>query len=132
MNTSYSSKLTAAGFGLLFSALLSTAAFAGPGPQYWAALGKATATNASAKAVTPCADAQVIPVTLARPALANGKGPLVETQVGTRTVCHICPVKSFTVRNAQANGRGPVTVTETTQTGVEHDCANCTGTPAKS
>jgi hypothetical protein len=139
MNTSSISKLSVAGLGLLFSALLSTTAVAGPGPQFWAqqtaaakARSEAAKSTTAPAAVQLCADAHVVAVTAMQPMMANGKGPLVERKVGTKTVCHICPVKGVSVKTAQANGKGPITVTETSQTGVEHNCANCTGTPVKS
>ncbi|HRE05705.1 MAG TPA: hypothetical protein PKX00_08855 [Opitutaceae bacterium] len=40
MNTPSISKFAAASLGLLFSALLTTTAVAGPGPEYWARMNK--------------------------------------------------------------------------------------------
>jgi len=131
MKTSILTKTAGAGLGLLFLALVSSNAVAGPGPQYWQSVGKAKAP--AAEAVKPsdapthlCAGATVVPVTTMKPAQANGRGPLVEVQTGTKTVCHMCPVTTTVRTNAQANGRGAWTTTEVTKTGVEHTCTNCT------
>lgn len=136
MKTSFISP-KAAGLGLLFSAFLATSAIAGPGPQYWAAQGKpkavaaVSATKADATQTKLCAGAEVVPVTIMRPMMANGKGPLVPVQVGVKTICHICPVTTAFTRNSLPNGKGPMTTTEVTKVGAEHNCANCTGTPSK-
>jgi hypothetical protein len=66
-----------------------------------------------------------------KPALPNGKGPLVPVQVGTKTVCHMCPVTTVVTRNSLPNGKGTPVTTEVTKIGGEHNCAKCTGTPTK-
>jgi len=137
MNTTSLLKPAGLSLGLLFAALLSSNAVAGPGPQYWAAQAKRkadTAVSAKKADATPvklCADAKVVPVTAMRTAMANGKGPLVSVQMGTKTVCHVCPVTTVVTRNAMSNGKGMPVATEVTKVGIEHNCANCTGTPAK-
>lgn len=136
MKTSFISP-KAAGLGLLFSAFLATNAIAGPGIQYWQSLGKPKAdtavstTKADATPVKLCAGAEVVASTIMKPAMANGKGPLVPVQVGTKTVCHMCPVTTVVTRNALPNGKGTPFTTTMTKIGAEHNCANCTGTPAK-
>ena len=72
-----------------------------------------------------CAGATVVPVTAMKPSQANGRGPLVEVQTGTKTVCHMCPVTTTVRTNSLPNGRGTWTTTEVTKTGVEHTCTNC-------
>jgi hypothetical protein len=133
MKTSFlSSKV--AGLGLLLSAFLATNAVAGPGPQYWAAQGKPKADTTAKAEATPgklCAGAEVVADTIMKPALANGKGPLVPVQVGTKTVCHMCPVTTVVTRNSLPNGKGTPITTEVTKIGAEHNCAKCTGTPTK-
>jgi hypothetical protein len=130
MITSLLTKAAGAGLGLLFLALVSSSATAGPGPQYWQSLGKAKAPVAepAKPAAAPthvCAGATVVPVTATKPAQANGRGPLVEVQTGTKTVCHMCPVTTTVRTNALPNGRGTWTTTEVTKTGAEHTCTNC-------
>lgn len=137
MKTSIHSKIAGASLGPLFSALISTNAMAGPGIQYWQSLGKAkdSTSQPSRPAFAPtilCADAKVVPVTVMRPAWANGKGPLVAVQVGTKTVCHICPVTIAVAKSAWQNGRGPLTTTKVTKTGVEHLCMDCAEVAPKS
>jgi hypothetical protein len=134
MKTSIVSKVAGAGLGLLFSAVISTNAVAGPGSQYWQAQGKPKAVEASkpdAAPVTLCVDAKVVSDTIMKPMMANGKGPLGPVQIGTKTVCHICPVTTTVARNSLPNGKGVPTTTQLTKTGVEHNCAKCTGTPTK-
>lgn len=127
----------AAGLSLLFSVFLASNASAGPGPQYWAAQGKPKAAttvstaNANATPVKLCDGAQVVASTIMKPAQPNGKGPLVPVQVGTKTVCHMCPVTTVVTRNALPNGKGTPFTTEVTKVGAEHNCAKCTGNPAK-
>lgn len=137
MNTKSLLKPAGLSLGLLFAALMSSNAVAGPGPQYWAAQGKpktdtaVSATKADATPVKLCAGAEVVASTIMKPAMANGKGPLVSVQVGTKTVCHMCPVTTVVTRNSLPNGKGTPVTTEVTKVGTEHNCANCTGTPAK-
>lgn len=135
MNTSLLNKTAGAGLALLFLALVSPIAVAGPGPQYWQSLGKAKAPAAelAKPAAAPthlCAGAAVVPVTVMKPAQPNGRGPLVEVQTGTKTVCHMCPVTTTVRTNSLPNGRGAWTATEVTKTGVEHTCTNCTAVVA--
>lgn len=130
MKTSLLTKTAGASVGLLFLALVSSSAVAGPGPQYWQSLGKAKTPAVEpakpAAALTHlCAGATVVPVTVMKPAQANGKGPLVEVQTGTKAVCHMCPVTTTVRTNSLPNGRGTWTTAEVTKTGVEHTCTNC-------
>jgi hypothetical protein len=126
----------AAGVSLLFSVFLASNAIAGPGPQYWVAQGKPKAdtavstTKANATPVKLCSGAEVVPVTFMKPAMPNGKGPLMPVRIGSKTVCHICPVTTRVTKSALANGKGPLMTSEVTKTGVEHNCAKCTGDPA--
>lgn len=125
MKTSFLTKTAGASLGLFVSALLATSALAGPGPQFWQQQGKTRDENAAkqAAATTPlCAGAQTVPVTVMKPAWPNGRGPLTEVQIGTKTVCHMCPVTEVVTKNAWPNGRGPTTRTEVTKPGAEHDC----------
>ena len=81
--------------------------------------------------VTLCADAKVVSDTIMKPMMPNGKGPLGPVQIGTKTVCHICPATTTITRNSLPNGKGTPSTWEVTKTGVEHNCAKCTGTPTK-
>ena len=138
MKTSIISKAAGVTLSLLFSAVISTNAVAGPGPQFWAqqtAAAKARAEGAkqvnTPAPVQVCADAKVVPDTIMKPMMANGKGPLGPVQIGTKTVCHICPVTTTVTRNSLPNGKGVPTTFQVTKTGVEHNCAKCTGNPTK-
>ena len=135
MKTSLISKTAGAGFGLLFLALVSSNAVAGPGPQYWQSVGKAktpAAEPAKSAAVSThlCAGATVVPVAEMKSPQSNGRPPLVEVQIGTKTVCHMCPVTTTVRTNALPNGRGSWTTTEVTQTGAEHTCTSCAAVAA--
>ena len=136
MKTALLAKTAGAASGLLFLALVSSNAVAGPGPHYGQSLGKAKApaaeTAKTTAAPTPlCAGATVVPVMVMKPAQANGRGPLVAVQTGTKTVCRMCPVTTTVRTNSLPNGRGTWTTTEVTKTGVEHTCTNCTAAPAR-
>jgi hypothetical protein len=129
MKTSLTSKIAGASVGLLLAGFVSSSAIAGPGPQYWQSRAKAPAVEPAKPESAPthaCAGATVVPVTTMKPAQANGRGPLVAVQTGTKTVCHMCPVTTTVRTNSLPNGRGTWTTTEVTQTGVEHTCTNCT------
>jgi hypothetical protein len=130
MKTSLLTKAPGIGLGVLFLTVVSSTAVAGPGPQYWQSLGKAKAPAVEpAKPSTApthlCPGGMVVPVTVMKPTLPNGRGPLVAVQTGTKTVCRICPVTVTVTANAWPNGRGPLTTMEVTKTGVEHACTNC-------
>lgn len=105
-------------------------ASAGPGPQYWQSLGKPK-TEAPAAAAQPapgvvCTDAKVVPVTETKNAWPNGRGPLVTTTVGTKTVCTACG--TFTVmKPSLPNGRGPM---ERVQVSGKHNCTTACVKPA--
>lgn len=134
MNTTSLLKPAGLSVSLLFATLLASNAVAGPGPQYWAAQGKPKADPVAKADVTPvtlCAGAEVVTDTIMKPMMANGKGPLVPTQIGTKTVCHMCPVTTRVTRNSLPNGKGTPVTFEETKVGPEHNCAKCTGTPAK-
>lgn len=120
MNATSLLKPAGLSLGLLFAALISSNAAAA-----------VSATKADATQAKLCAGAEVVPVTIMKPMMANGKGPLLPVQVGTKTVCHMCPVTTTFTRNSLPNGKGPMTTTEVTKVGPEHNCAKCTGTPAK-
>ncbi len=131
MKTSLLTKTAGGSLCLLFLALVSSNAVAGPGPQYWQSRGeaKAPAVEPAQSAAAPthlCAGATVVPVTVMKSALPNGRGPLVAVQTGTKTVCHMCPVTTTVIAAGWPNGRGPRTTTEVTKTGVEHICTQCT------
>ena len=126
MNASFLRKiaLTAA----VVSSSFALNAIAGPGPQYWQALQKsASSADQTVATAGVCPGSQVVPITAMKPAWANGKGPLVETQIGTKRVCTVCPVTRVT-RVQAPNGRGPSTVVQTVVQGAQHDCT--TGCPA--
>ena len=68
-----------------------------------------------------------MPVTTMEPAWPNGRGPLTEVPIGTKTVCHLCPVTEVVAKNTWPNGRGSTTRTEVAKPGAEHDCSKgCT------
>ena len=126
MNTTSLLKPAGLSLGLLFAALISSNAVAAHQHSATQDMPKTDATS-----VTLCAGAQVVPVTIMKPMMANGKGPLVPTQIGTKTVCHMCPVTTVVTRNSLPNGKGTPVTTEMTKVGPEHNCAKCTGTPVK-
>jgi hypothetical protein len=131
MKTSLITNAAGAGLGLLFLALVSSNAVAGPGSQYWQSVGqpKAPAVEPAKPAAAPthlCAGATVVPVTAMKSPQTNGRPPFVETQIGTKAVCRMCPVTTTVKTNSQTNGRGTWITTEVTKTGVEHTCTNCT------
>ncbi len=117
-----------AGSGAVLSAFFAAAAYAGPGAQYWQTVGQKAShpgESPAAAAAPVCPGSQIVPVTVMKPAWANGRGPLAPVPVGTKRVCTVCPVTS-TATTMAANGRGPVARVETTKTGVPHDCtATC-------
>ena len=116
MKTSLFTKTAGAGLGLLFLAVASSNA-------------AAVATDPVKPAAAPthlCAGASVVPVTAVKTTLPNGRGPLVTVQVGTKTVCHMCPVTTTVTTNAWPSHRGPLTTTQITKVGAEHTCTACT------
>lgn len=127
MNASFLRKIALTGTVVSSSFVLN--AIAGPGPQYWQNLQKTANAADQTVAATAgiCPGSQVVPITAMKPAWANGKGPLVETQIGTKRVCSVCPVTSVT-RVQAPNGRGPATVVQAVVPGAQHDCT--TGCPA--
>ncbi len=120
MNATSLIKPAGLSLGLLFAALISSNAVAA-----------VSTTKADATPGKPCAGAEVVATTIMQPMMANGKGPLLPVQVGTKTVCHICPVTTVVTRNSLPNGKGTPVTTKVTKVGPEHNCANCTGTPSK-
>lgn len=113
--------------------LSSTSLSAGPGPQYWQSLGKPVPAAKRVKAadIPVCPDSELVPVTVMKPAMANGKGPLVPTQIGTERVCHICTTTKVVTTNDWPNHRGPLVqkVVET-KAGTTHVCTvNCPPPP---
>lgn len=128
MKTSLITKAAGLSLGLLVSVLLTSSAHAGPGAQYWQSLGKAKDATPVVAATHACPGSQVVAVTTMQPAWSNGRGPLTEVQIGTETVCHMCPVTTVAT-TGWANGRGPATKTEVVQPGAAHHCASgCTAT----
>ena len=128
MKTSFISP-KAAGLGLLFSAFLATNAIAGPGIQYWQSLGKPAPAAKQVKAadIPVCPGSEIVPITFMKPAMANGKGPLVPVQDGTERVCHLCTTTTVVTTNDWPNHRGPLVqkVVET-KAGATHVCTvNC-------
>jgi hypothetical protein len=120
MNTTSLIKPAGLFLGLLFAALASNSAVATVVP-----------TKADANPAKLCAGAEVVASTIMQPMMANGKGPMVPAQIGTKTVCHMCPVATLVTRNSMANGKGTPVTTEVIKVGPEHNCTKCTGTPAK-
>lgn len=132
MNTSSFPKHAFGASAFILSSLLSVTAFAGSGSQLWQTAGKAKSpaaapapTTLNVEATHMCAGAAVVPVMAMKPALPNGRGPLVAVQIGTKTVCHLCPVVTEVTSNSLPNGRGRVVRTSVAKTGVEHTCTNC-------
>lgn len=137
MNTTSLLKPAGLSLGLVLAAVVPGTAVAGPGPQYWAAQGKpkadsvVSATKADASPAKLCDGAEVVATATLKPGLPNGKGPLVSVPTGTKTVCHMCPVTTLVPKNSFGNGKGQMTFSQVTKTGPEHNCAKCTGNPAK-
>ena len=96
-------------------------AFAGPGPQYWQSLGKPkpeAATPAAQPSGVVCTDAKIVPDKQTKNAWANGRGPMVTSTVGTKSVCTACG--TFTVmKPSWPNARGPL---QPVQVAGKHDC----------
>ena len=122
MKTSRFIKLLGSGAGLaLVFGLTGPSALAGPGPQYWQALGKTKVETATPVAQSSggvvCTDAKIIPDTQTKNAWPNGRGPLVTSTVGTKTECTACG--TFTVmKPSWHNGRGPM---QAVQVAGRHD-----------
>jgi hypothetical protein len=130
------SKFSGLASALIFSSLLAASVQAGQGIQYWqsrgTALAQPTSSEKSAAAVGLCPSSELLPVTTMKAAQANGRGALIEVQIGTKRVCHMCPVAAVTVTNAWTNGRGPSTTVETSTVGPAHNCASgCASSSAK-
>lgn len=131
MKTELCLKLGSTAFALLLGTL--TAAYAGPGPNYWKNLGKTDTSAPSAApsehAVRPCTDARVVPITETKTILANGRGPTRTVEVGQKLVCTSCDTPLIVMKPSGPNGRGamePVAIKGT------HDCTKngCTPSPA--
>ena len=133
--SSITHKVAGVSLSLLFSAFLASNAFAGPGPQYWQSLGKPAAAaveqaNPATVATPVCPASEIVPVTVMKPALPNGRGPLVPVQIGTERVCHMCPTTTVVTTNDWPSHRGPVTTGETTKVSATHVCTlGCTPSP---
>jgi len=100
-------------------ALLALPVFAGPGPQYWQARAKVSPTSGkgSSPSAFVCPGSKEVPVYAKGTAWANGRGPLVDKQIGTKRVCTICPASAIAASSS------------TNATGAEHDCtAGCAAT----
>jgi hypothetical protein len=133
MKTALISKAAGALVALFVSVLLSNSGLAGPGSQYWQSSAKSNdSASLPAKVSTThlCPGAQTVPVTALKPDWTNGRGPLAETQTGSKVVCRMCPVTTVVTTNAWSNGRGPATRTEIPQPGAAHDCSTGCGTMA--
>jgi hypothetical protein len=106
-------------------AMLALPAFAGPGPQSWRSPADDAASPAKpeSNAAVVCPGSKEVAAFAKLPAWANGKGPLVDPQVGTKRVCTICPVTGI-ASSGWANARGPVTKSDTTSIGTEHTCTS--------
>lgn len=119
----------AAGVSLLLSAFLATNAIADPGPQYWQSLGKSATAAKQVKAadIPGCPGSELVPITVMKPAMANGKGPFAPVQIGTERVCHVCTTTKVVTTNDWPNHRGPlVQKSVETKAGAAHVCtANC-------
>jgi hypothetical protein len=100
-------------------ALLALPAFAGPGPEYWQARAKLSRTSDKAPATSAfvCPGSKEVPVYAKAAAWANGRGPLVDKQVGTKRVCTVCPVSAIASSGA-TSASGSVS----DATGAQHDC----------
>ena len=112
-------------FGAAALALSSVSLIAGPGPQYWQSLGKPAPAAKQVKAgnIPVCPGSELVPMTVMKPAMANGKGPLTPVQIGTERVCHVCKATTVVTTNDWPNHRGPLVqkVVET-KAGATHVC----------
>lgn len=104
---------TALAATVAIASILSTAAYAGPGPQYWSGRAKNASKPAKTSTAVPiCPGSKEVAVTAMKPAWQNGRGPLTETKIGTKRVCTVCPVTDASGAVAAA--------------GTQHDCnVNC-------
>lgn len=120
-------------FGVAALMLSATSLTAGPGPQYWQALGKPAPAAKQVKAadIPVCPGSELVSITVMKPAMANGKGPLAPVQIGTQRVCHICTTTKVVTTNDWPNHRGPlVQKVEVTKVGAAHVCTTaCTPSP---
>ena len=134
MKTSFCPKVALPVTGLLFAALFVVTAYAGSGPQYWqskASPKASVSTKPAATEIAVCPSSEVIPITVMKPSLPNGRGALVAVPVGSKRVCHVCPVTTVETTNAWPSHRGPQTKVEVTKAGGIHTCtADCTAPKA--
>jgi hypothetical protein len=111
--------------GAVLSSTFALSVIAGPGPQYWFNAEKTASDQTTTTAAGTCPGSTLVPVTVMTPSWSNGKGPIAETQIGTKRVCTICPVTGVKTVQA-ANGRGPSSTATTVAAGAQHDCtAGC-------
>ena len=122
--------------GLTFAAALvvglsiSSSSYAGPGPAFWQRPAPAKAASVSSAKVEQacggCADMKTTPVTVTKPALPNGRGPVETSIVGWQQTCRSCAT-SMTQTATWPNGRGPA---QATTTAAIHVCRASVPAPA--
>lgn len=99
------------GFALVLAAALTSAAIAGPGPQYWQQQDKIRAENAAkAQAAKPsdapgmaCASCTTTDIRDSKYVGPGGKGHYEWTTVGTKHACSACGGAVTTVRGNTTN-----------------------------
>jgi hypothetical protein len=108
MKTSPTRSFPAVGLGLFLSALLSSSAIAGPGPEFW--LQRARDLEAARKptpikaAPMACANCKTTAITEFRPGGAAGKIPARHERIGSKHTCSSCRGEITTVRGRTTNG----------------------------
>ena len=135
MKSMNSHQIAGRSLGLVFSLILAGSAYAGPGLQYWQALGKPVAqpvalTTQEPSATKVCADSELVAVTVMQPIQRNGRGPLQEVQIGTKRECHSCATTTTVMKPSGHNARGSLLPVEiaNSQHACETACAQATHT----
>lgn len=125
MNSTNSHSTSGRSLGLFLALVLSASAYAGPGPQYWASLGRPQSSSvAPAKQAVRtdgvvCTGSEVVAITTTKPAWPNGRGPLHAVWTGAKRECTSCSAAATVMRPSLPNGRGRL---QAVPVAGKHDC----------
>lgn len=104
-------------------------AYAGPRTRYWQAFGKTPTPTVTAKtpygpAPKVCPDSELIAITIMKPIVPNGRGPLQEVQIGPKRQRHSCATTITVMKPSGRSARGPLQSVEvaTGKHGCETAC----------
>jgi hypothetical protein len=127
MNSTNSHSTAGRLLGLFLTLVLSASAYAGPGPQYWASLGRPyvqSGTPAKQAALADgvvCTGSGIVAITTTMPGWPNGRGPSHAVQTGIKRECSSCSVTATVMRPSLPNGRGPL---QALPVAGRHDCGS--------